>query len=113
VKPEHNLTDRSITMEHDVYRPGEIGDALLGASGHTWTIAALTRRANRIVLTRPTPQGPAAAIVDAGALARMVPLEAAEPLLPTGTWPSDQLAPADGPRVRSSRKAAHASGFVW
>jgi hypothetical protein len=77
-------------MEHDVHRPAEIGDELLAPSGHIWTIAAFTRRGNRIVLTRPTPHGPAAAIVDPGALTRMVPLVAAELRVQTGPSPSDQ-----------------------
>ena len=57
--------------------PPEPGDRFLGPSGKIWTVQALTARGNRIELTTPTAEGDAGAIVDALAIARMIPLPAA------------------------------------
>jgi len=73
-------TTRSATTELDPHRSVEVGDKLMARSGRIWTIAAFTPRGNRILLSRPTPEGPAAAIVGAGALAAMVPLPSHEPI---------------------------------
>ena len=57
--------------------PPEPGDRFLGPSGKIWTVQALTARGNRIELTTPTAEGDAGAIVDAVAIARMIPLPVA------------------------------------
>ena len=49
------------------------GDRYLGPSGYVWTVETVTPRGRRIVITRPTPDGQAAAIIDHDALDRMIP----------------------------------------
>jgi hypothetical protein len=61
----------------------EVGDQFIGPSGRIWTIQSIAARAGRIVLTRPTDDGPASSVVDYGALAMMAridPMPAAVPV---------------------------------
>ncbi|MET0909506.1 MAG: hypothetical protein ABWZ99_08550 [Ilumatobacteraceae bacterium] len=75
----------------------EVGDRFIGPSGRIWTVQSIARRAKRIVLTRPADDGLAAAIVDLGALGRMVSLRRATSVVPAVERPA--VAPL--PRLRA------------
>ena len=61
----------------------EVGEHFIGPSGRIWTVQTVARRAKRVVLTRPTQGGLAAAVVDLSALATMVPLGRTTAFVPT------------------------------
>ena len=77
MSPTHDHSERHGEKERRPARPPAIvatpGDRYLGPSGYVWTVETVTPRGHRIVITRPTPHGQAAAIIDPYALGRMIP----------------------------------------
>ena len=61
--------------------PG-VGDQFIGPSGRIWTIQSVVSTARRFVLTRPTDDGVAAAVVDLDALANMARLNSVNAAAP-------------------------------
>jgi hypothetical protein len=52
-----------------------IGTSWVGPSGRVWTVRAVLRAGSRVLVVAPGQNGECAAVIDRGALARMVPVE--------------------------------------
>jgi hypothetical protein len=51
-----------------------VGDRYLSRSGTIWTVHAITRAGNRVVLVHPGKDGAAGAVMHPDALTRMIPI---------------------------------------
>jgi len=74
---------RTLTaVSGDPARNPEAGDQYIGPSGRIWTVESIVGRGSRFVLTRPTDDGVAAAVVDRVALNQMIRLVSAPAVAP-------------------------------
>jgi hypothetical protein len=53
-----------------------LGARYLAPSGRIWTVRSITRKGNRAVITRDSPEGECGAVVDFTAIIRMIALDA-------------------------------------
>ena len=77
----HQPRLRNARRSDTVANPG-VGDQFIGPSGRIWTIQSVVSTARRFVLTRPTDDGVATAVVDLGALANMARLNSVNAAAP-------------------------------